>query len=176
MNPLEKAQHMIDMRLGGGMAECIEALVDAKLGDKAHVLVAGPSGMWCGNCGLDERNWTRECHGRLAPAEPTAATSESPDYVPGGTTVGSPSGYSWLRQGDTPRPKPDSPIRPHIVDGKFQSDKYPTCPPGKVPLSVEDPMAQDLLWEYARRRQAVDAEFASDLEFALMNAGYTSRP
>jgi hypothetical protein len=60
----------------------------------------------------------------------------------------------------------------HIVNGKFQSDKYPTCPPGKVPLSVEDPTAQDLLWEYAQRRRAVDAEFADDLEVALMAAGY----
>lgn len=41
----------------------------------------------------------------------------------------------------------------HTVNGQFQSDKYPTCPPGKVPLSVEDPTAQDLLWEYAQRRR-----------------------
>jgi hypothetical protein len=65
--------------------------------------------------------------------------------------------------------------RPHIVGGEFQSDKYPTCPPGKVPLSVKDPMAQDLLWEYAQRRRAVDQEFADDLEYALQNAGY-ARP
>lgn len=62
--------------------------------------------------------------------------------------------------------------RPHIVDGEFQSDKYPTCPPGKVPLSVKDPMAQDLLWAYAQRRRTVDVEFANDLEFALEQAGY----
>lgn len=60
----------------------------------------------------------------------------------------------------------------HIVNGKFQSDKYPTCPPGKVPLSVEDPTAQDLLWEYAQRRRDVDAEFSADLETALRAAGY----
>lgn len=68
----------------------------------------------------------------------------------------------------------------HINDeGKFQSDKYPTCPAGKVPLSVNDPAAQDLLWEYAQRRRSrthgskeADAEFADDLEFALQNAGY----
>jgi len=60
----------------------------------------------------------------------------------------------------------------HIVNGKFQSDKYPTCPPGKVPLSVEDPMAQDLLWQYAQRRRSVDAEFSEDLERALQAAGY----
>jgi hypothetical protein len=66
----------------------------------------------------------------------------------------------------------EAPARPHIVDGQFQSDKYPSCPPGKVPLSVRDPAAQDLLWEYAQRRRAVDAEFASDLEFALRNEGY----
>ena len=43
----------------------------------------------------------------------------------------------------------------HIVNGKFQSDKYPTCPAGKVPLSTRDPMAQDLLEEYARRRASL---------------------
>jgi hypothetical protein len=61
----------------------------------------------------------------------------------------------------------------HInADGNFQSDKYPTCPAGKVPLSVKDPTAQDLLWEYAQRRRAVDAEFSDDLETCLLNAGY----
>lgn len=60
----------------------------------------------------------------------------------------------------------------HLVNGEFQSDKYPTCPPGKVPLSVKDQTAQDLLWEYARRRHAVDKEFAVDLETALRAAGF----
>lgn len=46
--------------------------------------------------------------------------------------------------------------QPHIVNGEFQSDKYPNCPRGKVPLSVKDPTAQDLLWEYAQRRRAVE--------------------
>lgn len=60
----------------------------------------------------------------------------------------------------------------HIIDGEFQSDKYPACPRGKVPLSVRDPSAQDLLWEYARRRRVVDAEFSDDLDRALVAAGY----
>jgi hypothetical protein len=60
----------------------------------------------------------------------------------------------------------------HLIDGEFQSDKYPTTPRGKVPLSVKDPMAADLLWEYAQRRRAVDAEFSADLEAALRAAGY----
>lgn len=60
----------------------------------------------------------------------------------------------------------------HLIDGEFQSDKYPTCPPGKVPLSVRDPMAVDLLWEYAQRRRSVDAEFSADLEAALIAAGF----
>lgn len=60
----------------------------------------------------------------------------------------------------------------HLVNGRFQSDKYPTTPPGKVPLSVSDPMAQDLLWEYAQRRRPVDAEFSDDLETALRASGY----
>jgi len=60
----------------------------------------------------------------------------------------------------------------HIVNGEFQSDKYPTCPRGKVPLSVKDPTAQDLLWTYAQRRRVIDAEFSDDLEAALLAAGY----
>lgn len=60
----------------------------------------------------------------------------------------------------------------HIIDGEFQSDKYPTTPRGKVPLSVKDKTAQDLLWVYAQRRRAVDAEFADDLESALRENGY----
>ncbi len=60
----------------------------------------------------------------------------------------------------------------HLIDGQFQSDKYPTTPRGKVPLSVGDVTAQDLLWEYAQRRRSVDAEFADDLETALQAAGY----
>lgn len=60
----------------------------------------------------------------------------------------------------------------HLIDGEFQSDKYPTCPRGKVPLSVKDVTAQDLLWEYAQRRREVDEEFSTDLELALLNAGY----
>ncbi len=57
-------------------------------------------------------------------------------------------------------------------DGKFQSDKYPACPPGKVPLSVDDATAQDLLWRYAQRRRSVDVQFSDDLESALRSAGY----
>jgi len=64
------------------------------------------------------------------------------------------------------------PARPHLIDGEFQSDKYPTTPRGKVPLSCKDKTAQDLLWIYAQRRRQVDAEFADDLEEALRIAGY----
>lgn len=60
----------------------------------------------------------------------------------------------------------------HIVNGQFQSDKYPWCKPGFVPLKLSDPRAQDLLWEYAQRRRIVDAEFSDDLETTLKTAGY----
>lgn len=60
----------------------------------------------------------------------------------------------------------------HLIDGEFQSDKYPTTPRGKVPLSCRDPTAQDLLWRYAQRRRIVDAEFSADLEEALRIVGY----
>ena len=49
-------------------------------------------------------------------------------------------------------------------------------PRGKVPLSVKDTTAQDLLWEYAQRRRVVDAEFSDDLEAALKAAGYAHSP
>ncbi|SRR6266571_6763313 len=62
----------------------------------------------------------------------------------------------------------------HLIDGEFQSDKYPATPRGKVPLSVKDPRAQDLLWEYAQRRRSVDPEFSDDLEKALLAAGYVA--
>lgn len=64
----------------------------------------------------------------------------------------------------------------HLICGMFQSDKYPSCPPGKVPLSTNDGSAQDLLWEYAQRRRSVDAEFSEDLETALRSAGYAGPP
>lgn len=70
--------------------------------------------------------------------------------------------------------------REHLtVSGTFQSDRYPGTPAGKVPLSVRDPLAQDLLWEYARRHEEAgkhgDSEFARDLRDALRNAGYGPR-
>lgn len=70
---------------------------------------------------------------------------------------------------DTPAADP---AHPHLVDGAFQSDKYPTTPRGKVPLSTKDPTAQDLLWAYAQRRRSVDEHFAADLEIALRGHGY----
>lgn len=60
----------------------------------------------------------------------------------------------------------------HIVDGAFQSNKYPTCPRGKVPLSIRDVTAQDLLWEYSQRRCSVDTGFSEDLESCLRAAGF----
>lgn len=59
-------------------------------------------------------------------------------------------------------------------DGKWQSDKFPTTPPDCVPLKVTDPAAQDLLWEYAKRRRAVDGEFSDDLESRLVAVGYAA--
>jgi hypothetical protein len=60
----------------------------------------------------------------------------------------------------------------HIIDGKFQSDKYPGCPAGKVPLSVKDKLAQPLLWKYAQLHRPIDPEFSADLETALLAAGF----
>jgi len=60
--------------------------------------------------------------------------------------------------------------RDHLtVTGTFQSDKYPWCPAGFVPLKLTDPAARDLLDEYGRRRGAIDPQFNRDLREALMN-------
>ncbi len=58
--------------------------------------------------------------------------------------------------------------REHLtVTNEFKSDKYPWCPAGFVPLKITDPMARDLLLDYARRRREVDSEFSRALEDAL---------
>jgi len=61
----------------------------------------------------------------------------------------------------------------HIKAGKFQSDMFPGCPAGMVPLSTSSKRAQDLLWELAQRHREEDPEFAEDLEFALRVQGYS---
>lgn len=61
----------------------------------------------------------------------------------------------------------------HInADGKFQSDKYPWCKPGFVPLKITDAGAWQPLWDYAEQRRAIDAAFADDLQAALKTAGF----
>ncbi len=61
--------------------------------------------------------------------------------------------------------------REHLtISGTFQSDKYTWCPPGFLPLKVSDPMARDLLLQYAYLREMVDPEFARDLREAVTNA------
>ncbi len=60
----------------------------------------------------------------------------------------------------------------HLIDGEFQSDKYPTTPRGLVPLKCSDKRVQDLLWEMAQRYHTVDEEFAADLEIALQSKGF----
>ena len=55
----------------------------------------------------------------------------------------------------------------HLIDGEFQSDKYPETPKELVPLKPTDPMAQDLLAIYAYRRADEDNEFSEDLLEAL---------
>lgn len=58
--------------------------------------------------------------------------------------------------------------REHVdSEGRFQSDKYPWCRPGFVPLKLTDPMARDLLLIYAKRRREVDTSFADDLVYCI---------
>jgi len=51
----------------------------------------------------------------------------------------------------------------HIVNGEFQSDKYPWCKAGFVPLKITDPMAQEPLRMYAEARKKKDPQFSADL-------------
>ena len=63
--------------------------------------------------------------------------------------------------------------RPHLTQrGVFRSDKYPWCKPGFLALKFTDPMAQDLIDEYAVRRAVIDQEFTDDVFTALHNVGY----
>lgn len=64
----------------------------------------------------------------------------------------------------------------HLIDGEFQSDKYPDCPRGKVPLSIKDKDAQPLLWIYAELHRGRDPEFSDDVQAALRLAGYDPPP
>lgn len=60
----------------------------------------------------------------------------------------------------------------HLIDEEFQSDKYPWCRRGFVPLKLTDPMAHKVLWDYAKARESVDMEFSNDLRAALLIQGY----
>lgn len=61
--------------------------------------------------------------------------------------------------------------RDHLtVSGTFQSDKYPWCPSGFVPLKLTDPMTWKPLCDYAVSRSMVDMEFTRDLIEAVRNA------
>lgn len=66
--------------------------------------------------------------------------------------------------------------RDHLtITGTFQSDKYPWCAAGFVPLKITDKTAHDLLRTYADRRALIDAEFGRDLHEALDNVGADRR-
>ena len=58
--------------------------------------------------------------------------------------------------------------REHLtITGKFQSDKYPWCPAGFVPLKITDPDAREVLRIYAHLHLHRDFEFSSDLLEAI---------
>ena len=68
---------------------------------------------------------------------------------------------------------PNKQKRPHLTQrGVFKSDKYSWCKPGFLALKFTDPLAQDLIEEYAYRRADIDLEFKEDVLTALENKGY----
>ena len=58
----------------------------------------------------------------------------------------------------------------HIVNGEFQSDKYPWCKPGFVPLKLSDSSCWPMLLDYAEVRKDIDPEFSDDLRTAVNDA------
>lgn len=60
----------------------------------------------------------------------------------------------------------------HLINGEFQSDKYPWCKHGFVPLKLTDPMARSVLAQYAALRHTIDPEFSDDLMVALKKKGW----
>jgi len=75
------------------------------------------------------------------------------------------SGYGIrLRKSDIGR---NDVSREHIINGEFQSDKYPWCKRGFVPLKLTDPNARLVLRIYAELRRSVDADFSDDLLDAI---------
>ncbi|MEE8464967.1 MAG: hypothetical protein V3S68_00720, partial [Dehalococcoidia bacterium] len=67
-----------------------------------------------------------------------------------------------------------SPMESEHIDseGEFQSDKYPWCAPGFVPLKLTDPMAHAPLMAYAQTRASEDLGFATDLMVCLAAQGF----
>ena len=58
--------------------------------------------------------------------------------------------------------------REHLTEsGDFRSNKYPWCPDGYLPLKIGDPMAREVLLDYADLRQRLDPEFSRDLREAV---------
>lgn len=71
----------------------------------------------------------------------------------------------------TPHREPLAEGREHLtVSGAFQSDKYPWCPAGFLPLKLTDRTAQAMLLVYAEKRKPVDSEFSRDLHQAVLTA------
>ena len=65
----------------------------------------------------------------------------------------------------------DDKEREHINNqGEFQSDKYPWCEAGFVPLKLTDSNARIVLATYAELRRPIDPQFADDLLWAIKKA------
>ena len=75
--------------------------------------------------------------------------------------------------GYLPHREPLAKGREHLTaSGRFQSDRYPSVPAGKVPLSDRDPQALPSLVLYAARHRAAgkhgDTQFSGDVVDALI--------
>ena len=58
----------------------------------------------------------------------------------------------------------------HIIDGEFQSDKYPTCPRGKVPLSIKAAATEELTRLRGERDEVVRIATTYQQDAAIRDA------
>lgn len=122
----------------------------------------------CPWCGSTKTDWGRD------PVTHRSAIMCDVCYGQGPWADGTERGYdreaaitAWNARPPSGR-EPLADGRDHLtLSGTFQSDKYPWCPAGFVPLKITDPMARGPLLAYADARETVDAEFSRDLRQAL---------
>jgi len=135
-----------DSRDGAYFAEC-EATLDV---DGRHIKCTRPVAHTLGHSNQYEHRTWNDGATEAMPIEQLEMTVQN---------LGQPPGREVLQEG-----------REHLtISGTFQSDKYPWCHAGFLPIKISDPMAYDFLKYYALARKDIDSEFCRDLLEAVRN-------